>query len=215
MTGFIMRCCKSRLDLLIQTIMLAALCLCSTVALAEGITIIKADARLVEEGLQLSANFDVKLSYPVETALMSGVTLHFVSELAVNRSRWYWFDTDVTREEQIAKLSYNALTRQYRVTRGSLFQSFYDLSAALHVLGHQIAAPVPLSELDKGGGGYFSRLMKKGSDCCSAYARMRFDVSRLPKPLQVNALTNDDWKLESSVHRWEIDPALLQQVDEE
>lgn len=205
-----MRCCKNRLDLLFRSVLLIALCAGSAVAVAEGISITKAEARMTEGGLQLSANFDVKLSAPVETALMSGVTLHFVSELAVSRSRWYWFDTDVTREEQIARLSYNALTRQYRITRGSLFQSFHDLNAALRLLGYQVATPVPVSELDKGGGGYFSRMLKKGSDCCSAYARMRLDVSRLPKPLQVNALTNDDWKLESVEHQWEIDPAILQ-----
>lgn len=179
-------------------------------AAAEGINVARAEARLSEEGLVLSANYEVKLSAPVETALMSGVTLHFVSELAISRSRWYWFDTDVTWEEQVTRLSYNALTRQYRLARGALFQSFHDLDDALRVLGHQVATPVPLADLEKGGGGYFTRLLKKGSDCCTAYTRMRLDVSSLPKPLQVNALTNDDWKMESALHQWEVDPATLQ-----
>lgn len=204
-----MCCCSNRLEALFLSICMIGLCLCAPCAIADGITISKADARMTEEGLQLSADFDIKMSPPVETALMRGVTLHFVSELALNRSRWYWFDTDVAHEEQVARLSYNALTQQYRITRGSLFQSFQELKDALRVLGHQIAQPIPLDSLDKGGGGYFARMLKSGSECCSAYAQMRLDVSRLPKPLQVNALTDDDWKLESAEHRWIIDPEIL------
>ena len=178
------------------------------VAVAEGISISKAEARLTEEGYYLSADFDIQLSPPVETALNRGVTLYFVCEFAISRSRWYWMDTDISRDEQIAKLSFNALTRQYRISRGSLFQSFINLNDALHVLGHQIAPPVPLASLEKKGGGYFSQLFKKGSECCSAFAQMKLDVAQLPKPLQVNALTNEDWKLESEPHHWVIYPTM-------
>jgi len=185
---------------------LTGLWLFASAAVADGISISKAEARLTDEGYQLSADFDIQLSPMVETALKRGVTLYFVSELTINRSRWYWLDTDVAREEQTAKLSYNALTQQYRITHGSLFQSFHDLKDALNVLGHQTAAPVPVALLDKQGGGYFSRLLKKGSDCCSAFAQMRLDVTQLPKPLQVNALTNEDWNLKSEPYRWLIKP---------
>jgi hypothetical protein len=205
-----MHCCKNRLDSLLRSIVLTGLCLCTSAAVAEGISISKAEARLTDEGYQLSADYNIQLSPLVETALKHGVTLYFVSELTINRSRWYWLDTDVSRDEQTAKLSFNALTQQYRITHGSLFQSFLDLKDALHVLGHQTAAPVPLALLDKNGGGYFSRLLKKGSDCCSAFAQMRLDVTQLPKPLQVNALTNDDWNLKSEPYRWVIKPEVAE-----
>lgn len=201
-----MRCCTNKPDWLHRSIWVICLWMCASAACGEGIVISKAEARLTEEGYQLSADFDIQLSPTVETALKRGVTLYFVSELAINRSRWYWLDTDVARDEQVSKLSFNALTQQYRITHGTLFQSFYDLKDALHVLGHQTAPPVPLEMLDKEGGGYFSRLLKKGSDCCSAYARMRLDVTQLPKPLQVNAIASEDWNLESEPYRWEIQP---------
>jgi hypothetical protein len=206
MTGSFMRCYTNKLDSLFRSIILTGLWLCASAAVAEGISISKAEARLTEGGYQLSANFDIQLSPMVEMALKRGVTLYFVSELAINRSRWYWLDTDVARDEQTAKLSFNALTQQYRITRGSLFQSFYELEDALLVLGHQIAPPVPLALLDKDGGGFFSRMLKKGSDCCSAFAQMRLDVTQLPKPLQVNALTNEDWNLKSEPYRWILKP---------
>jgi hypothetical protein len=205
-----MRCCTNKLDWMQCSVWVIGLWLCASVAGAEGIGISKAEARLTEEGYQLSADFNIQLSQTVETALKRGVTLNFVSEFAINRSRWYWLDTDVSREEQVTKLSYNALTQQYRITRGSLFQSFQELKDALLVLGHQIAPPVPVALLEKEGGGYFSRLMKKGSNCCSAYAHMRLDVSLLPKPLQVNALTNEDWNLESAPYRWQIQPVKVE-----
>lgn len=201
-----MRCCTNKPDWLLQSICVICLWLCASAASAEGIFISQAEARLTEEGYQLSADFDIRLSHTVETALKRGVTLYFVSELAINRSRWYWLDTDVARHEQVAKLSFHALTQQYRITHGSLFQSFRELKDALQVLGHQSAPPVPLSMLDKQGGGFFARLLKRGSECCSAYARLRLDVTQLPKPLQVNALTNEDWNLESEPYRWEILP---------
>lgn len=201
-----MLCCTKKSDWLRRSICLIGLWLCASSVCAEGIFISKAEARLTDEGYQLSAVYNIQLSHTVETALTRGVTLYFVSELTINRSRWYWFDTDVVRDEQVAKLSYNALTQQYRITRGSLFQSFHELKEALQVLGHQTAPPVPLSMLDRQGGGFFTRLMKKGSDCCSAMAQMRLDVTQLPKPLQVNALTNEDWNLESKPYRWEVLP---------
>lgn len=201
-----MHCCTKKSDWLRRSISLIGLWLCASSVCAEGIFISKAEARLTDEGYQLSAVYDIQLSHTVETALTRGVTLYFVSELTINRSRWYWFDTDVVRDEQTAKLSYNALTQQYRITHGSLFQSFHELKDALQVLGHQTAPPVPLSMLDRQGGGFFTRLMKKGSDCCSAMAQMRLDVTQLPKPLQVNALTNEDWNLESKPYRWEVLP---------
>lgn len=201
-----MRCCTNKLDWLHRLAWVIGLCLCASAAIAEGISISKAEARLTDEGYQLTVDFDIQLSPLVETALKHGVTLYFVSELAINRSRWYWLDTDVARDEQSAKLSFNALTQQYRITHGSLFQSFNNLNDALNILGHQTSQPVPASLLDKNGGGYFSRLLKKGSDCCSAFAQMRLDVTQLPKPLQVNALTNEDWNFKSEPYRWEIKP---------
>lgn len=203
-----MRCCTNVFDFFYRSFLMTCLWLCAFTAAAEGIAINKAEARLAEEGYYLSADFDIQLPSPVETALNRGVTLYFVTEFAISRSRWYWMDTDIARDEQVAKLSFNALTQQYRISRGSLFQSFINLKDALHVLGHQVAPPVPLESLDKKGGGYFSRLFKKGSECCSAFVQMKLDITQLPKPLQVNALTNEDWKLESEPYRWDIQPTM-------
>ncbi len=204
-TGSIMRCCTKKIREFAKSICLIGLLFCAPQAIAEGIEIIKVEARLTEEGYLLSADFNISLPSPVEDALNRGVTLYFVSELSVQRSRWYWLDTDIESHEQTTKLSYNMLTRQYRISRGGLFQSFVELKDALRVLGHQTAPPIATSLLDNTDGGYISRWTKKGSQI-SAYASMRLDMTQLPKPIQVNALTNDQWNVESKRYHWDISP---------
>jgi hypothetical protein len=163
-------------------------------AFADGISINKAEARLTEEGYQLKADFNINLNASVQQALSHGVAIYFVSEFSLTRSRWYWFDEQIAESEQITKLYYNVLTRQYRISHGTLFQSFQTLEEALGVLERQSSLPIA-PEL----------LTKKGAYL--AGARLRLDIDQLPKLLQVNALTGKDWDLDSAWYRWVINPA--------
>jgi len=198
-----MRCCKNQ-PRPFQFILAALLWLCLSTGYAEGIDVRKADARFSDESYQLSADFDIRLKFAVEQALEQGVPLYFISEFSLTHPRWYWLDEAVTQSEQILKLSYNSLTRQYRITRGALFQNFASLDDALHIIGHPSAAPIP-AELFKGGGYISEKLLKKDNNYVAA-VRLRLDVTQLPKPLQVNALTGDDWNLDSDWYRWFVRP---------
>jgi len=176
-----------------------------SVACAEGIAMRKAEARFSDGSYQLSADFDISLNFVVEQALTRGVSLYFINEFTLTRSRWYWMDEVVAQSDQTIKLSYNNLTRQYRITRGSLFQNFASMDDALHIIRHQSAAPIP-GDLLKGGGGYIAEKLLKKDNSYIAAVRMRLDVTQLPKPLQVNALTGDDWNLDSDWYRWIVRP---------
>lgn len=200
-----MRCCARLIKPLLQGMLASCLLLAALPAAAEGIEIRKAEARLTGEGYLLSADFDIQLPPEVEEALMRGVTLYFESEISVHRSRWYWLDTEIASFIQTSKLSFNTLTQQYRITRGGLYQSFQTLPEALHVLGRQVAPPIEMSRLDRSGEGYFSRLLKKNSQI-GVVARMALDITQLPKPMQMNALTSDQWKVESARFHWDISP---------
>jgi hypothetical protein len=202
-----MRCCKKTLNSLCKLALLLSLYICTSVASAEGIVVAKAEVRTVDEGYEISADFKITLPPAVAEALKRGVALNFLSELTLTRSRWYWLDTAVIENEQTTKLSYNALTRQYRISRGTLFQGFSNLESALQVLGHQATIAVPVAEITEGRG-YVARLLKSESQYV-AFAQMRLDISQLPKPLQVNALTNSEWRLESERYSWpvQIDPS--------
>lgn len=169
-------------------------------ASADGITVRKAEVRMAEEGYQLAANFEVKLTPLVEQALTHGITLNFVSEFSLTRSRWYWFNEVASKTEQTTKLTYSALTQQYRIKRGTLFQTFSNLEDALRALGNQYSNTIPAELLNKNNG-YIASLFTDNAKY-TASARMKLDVSQLPKPLQVNALIGDEWKLDSDGYSW-------------
>jgi len=186
-----MRCCTRLLDLLLRVALLAWLCVAT--AHAQGVSVGKADTRAGEEGYQLAVNYDVSLTYVVEQALSRGIPLYFVAEFSVVRTRWYWLDDEVFHGEQVTRLSYNVLTRQYRLSRGALFQNFATLESALSILSRQSSTAIPAEALAKDGN-YI------------AAARLRLDISQLPRLLQVNALTGKDWTLDSDWYRWVMRP---------
>lgn len=185
-------------------LLFSALCPLSPVS-AEGIAVRKAEAYFSDGGYQISADFDVSLNPVVEQALTQGVPLYFVTEFTLTRPRWYWLDETVAQNEQTIRLSYSSLTSQYRITRGSLFQNFASLGDALGIVRRPSAPPIPAELLNAGGGFLAEKLLKKENSYVAS-VRMRLDVTQLPKPLQVNALTNNDWNLDSDWHRWVVRP---------
>jgi hypothetical protein len=214
MTVFFMRYCKNNHNFMYSLLVaLAIILLSSAAASADGIAVRKAEIRVTEEGYQLAANFDIRLTLLLEQALTHGITLNFVSEFTLTRSRWYWLDEVASNTEKTTKLSYSALTQQYRIKRGTLFQNFANLDDALRALGNQSSNPMP-AELFNKSSGYIATLLKNNSNY-TAFARMRLDVSQLPKPLQVNALTSDEWKLDSEGYSWMLAPAEIAQARKE
>ncbi len=196
-----MLCCKKiklpgilqrSLGLLLHSTLLVLLFI--TTVQAEGISVNKAEMRLNEDGYQLTASYDIKLTFAAQQALTRGVTLYFVGDFLLTRSRWYWLDEKIFQGEQTVKLSYNVLTRQYRLSRGTLFQSFASFEDALNILARQSSAIIP-AELIKRDSSYIVE------------TRLRLDVTHLPLPLQVNAMTGKDWTLDSEWYRWMVRPA--------
>lgn len=165
----------------------------SSAACAGNISVNKAEASFTGNSYQLSVDFNIRLNSVISQALTRGVPLYFVSEFTLTRPRWYWLDEVVAQSGLTVRLSYNSLTQQYRITRGSLYQNFSSLDEVLRVLSHQSALPIPAA------------LLKQGEDHVAA-ARLWLDTSLLPKPLQVNALTDDDWNLDSGWYRWTVRP---------
>lgn len=168
----------------------------SAAAFADGIDVNRAEMRQSEDGYQLAADFDVNFSFQVQQALSLGVPLYFVGDFTLTRSRWYWLDEQVFQSEQSVKLSYNVLTRQYRISRGSLFQNFSSLEEMLRILARQNSSYIP------------AETMKKDGNYIAA-VRLRLDTKQLPKLMQVNVLTSKDWDLDSGWYRWMLRPAEL------
>lgn len=163
-------------------------------ARAEGILARSAELEAGEEGYSLNAGFSVQLTPTLEDALGKGISLYFVAEFELVRPRWYWLDERIAEFQRYTKLNYNALTRQYRLSSGSLYQNFDSLQDALKVMGRVRSHPLLNQDA-----------LRKGAQYHAA-VRMRLDVSQLPKPLQMSALTSSDWSLESEWLRWRVSP---------
>ncbi|MDR0672535.1 MAG: DUF4390 domain-containing protein [Zoogloeaceae bacterium] len=179
-------------------LLFALLCLLSFVfclpspARAAGVEALRQELTAMEPGgYALSADFRVDFNARLEEAVAHGVPLVFELEFRLERPRWYWTDETIARKRQAWRLSYHALTRQYRLSIGALHQSFATLEDAIQVFSHVRRWQVLEANL-KPGSRYAASL------------RLRLDVSQLPKPFQVSAFTNRDWSLDSGWQEWDF-----------
>jgi hypothetical protein len=177
--------------------LLLVLLLCPLGAFAaqpHGIEVRRAVVVPTEEAYVLDADIDITLSAPLEDALHKGIPLYFLLEFELVRSRWYWFNDKAVTLQQQYRLTYNALTRQYRVGVGAFYQNFVTLSEALQFLSKVRRR----EELD-------SSALNRGS-VYMAGLRLRLDTSQLPRPFNLNALGSREWSLGSEWYRWTVTP---------
>ena len=164
---------------------LMALSVFSTNASAEGIKIKSFELEKVDNDWLLNAAFQIELSAGLEDAVQKGVVLYFLTEFDLTRSRWYWFDEKPILTQRQTRLSYQPLTQQYRIASEGFTFSATTISEALQAVG-SIGGwrVVDGNQLDAG-------------KSYTAAIRMTLDLSKLPKPFQVNALNNRDWNVSS------------------
>ena len=182
-----MRCCEKLFRAIFCS---AALLLTALTTQAAEISIRNPQLEANEDGYALSADMNINFNTRLEEAVNRGIVLFFAADFELTRSRWYWLDEQVVRRSKIFRLSYHALTRQYRVSKGALHQSFDSLDDALHLIGRLQGWPVVDAGLLRPGGSYVASL------------RLRLDVTQLPKPFQLSAMSNRDWTLESEWQQW-------------
>ena len=149
-----------------------------------------------KSGLYLSATVEFDLPRSVEDALLRGIALYFVTDFTLERHRWYWLDKTQSETSLISRLSYSPLTRQYRVSRGGLSQSFDSLRDALDVIkvitDWRVSDKASLSEPEN----------------YQAEVRFRLDTQQLPLPMQVS-IGNNDWNLSSDWQTIVLDQCVI------
>ncbi len=163
-------------------------------AVADEIDVTRATLENGDEGFTLSADFELELSGRLEDALSKGVPLHFLFEFECTRPRWYWIDERLVVARQTMRLSFHALTRTYRLSSGTLTQSFATLAEAMRTLTRVRGWLV------------IERDRLRADTPYLAAVRMRLDTAQLPKPFQVSALANREWTLTSPWRRWSFVP---------
>jgi hypothetical protein len=170
--------------------LVALACAASLCARADEIEVVDARLAASEEGLLLSADFSFEFNERLQEAVSNGVTLYFVVEFELTRPRWWWFDENTAQRRTQWRLSYHALTRQYRLSTGALHQNFASLDQALDVMRRLRNWQVLERSVPLRGTSY------------EVAVRMRLDTAQLPRPLQVSALTNRELHLESPWRRF-------------
>jgi hypothetical protein len=163
--------------------LLIALLLPGAALQAEGIELTTLNLVRSEEGLLLDYSTRFELPAAVEDALLKGVPLYFVAEAVVYRPRWYWRDKPVSRVVRNWRLSWQPLTRRYRLNLGSV-SDYYDtvadaLGAIQRASSWKLASAAALSDDD----GLYLEF------------NLRLDTAQLPRPLQIGFGGLADWEL--------------------
>ena len=171
-------------------------------ALAAGTTLeVERDA----DGVYLSATLAFALPRAVEDALEKGIPINFIAEADLVRERWYWLDRQVAAVHRYLRVSYQPLTRRWRlsvsstpfdptglgVSVGQTYDQLSEVLAALQRIARwKVADAAELND----------------HQAYRLQFRFQLDTSQLPRPLQIGALGRSDWTL--SVARSERVPAL-------
>jgi len=194
MTVSITHCWKKRFER--ACVLLGCLCFLGFPSAAWAGSIEPQSAALVadETGQSVTAGFAVTLGPRLEDAVGRSVPLHFRFEFDLTRKRRYWIDEHIAGRMINYRLSYQALTRQYRLSVGSLHQNFETLDEALRTLGRVGRLHI----VDK------AALLT--GETYTAAVRLSLDHTQLPKPLQIDALADPDWRLETKTLRWDFVP---------
>ncbi|AUM01323.1 DUF4390 domain-containing protein [Zoogloeaceae bacteirum Par-f-2] len=189
MTAFITPCCTNGAERSIRRLLVALLWLPAWL-LANDTALRHAEIKLQDDAYVVNAEIDVELNPRLTEAVNHGVSLYFVTELRVERPRWYWFDEVVIERRLNYRISYHAITRSYRLSLGSFHQSFDTLDDALRIMRRvrnwEVAERAALID----------------GESYEASLRFRLDTAQLPKPFQVTAIGSSDWNLSTDWLKW-------------
>lgn len=170
-----------------------ALALCLTAAgpaRAETIAVQRASLQSDGSGWSLDARFEFELNSNLEDAVNKGIPVYFTTDFELSRPRWYWFDEQPVSVSQSIRLSFQPLTREYRVSTGGLQLGFASLNEALSVIKHVTSWHV------------IDRNQVHAGETYTASVRMQLDIALMPKPFQIDAVNNRDWNLASDWKRF-------------
>ena len=165
----------------------------NSLALATELTQLKVER--VEDGVYLSALVQFDLPPVVEDALIKGIPMFFVVEADLYQSRWYWTDRRVVSAARTLRLSFQPLTRRWRVNIVTgLINSASGLRASLNQ--NYESLPEALSAVQR-----LSRwkIAENTDSVLDGVHKLEFsfnmDLSQLPRPFQIGIAGQKDWTI--------------------
>ena len=142
----------------------------------------------------LNADFRLSMPQQLQDAINHGTPVSFQVEFNINRPRWYWSNENLASTSREQRISFNSLTREYRVSSGSDQYRYNTLNEALlnvsRVSQWRVLWPTD----------YTSGEPLEGS------VRIYLNTSKLPRTYQLNSLTNQGWGLNSGWYTFNFTP---------
>jgi hypothetical protein len=147
-----------------------------------------------DDGIYVNGNLEFELSAGLEDALTRGMPLTFVLQAEVMRERWYWYDKSISLTERYYRLTYQPLSRRWRlhasstpvvntglgVTLGNSYDSLRDAMQAMQKISRWRVADLGILQKD----------VRQRLDL-----RFRLDLSQLPQALQFGNQSSNDWNV--------------------
>lgn len=172
-------------------------CLCLWMMLLSGLAqannpraaVVRIDPLVQQGQLSMDIDIDMALSQSMKAALERGVPLTFSIEVEISEPRWWWFDKSLVDARLTRRISFNTLTRQWRVSIGDLGFAVSSYEQALDMVRRVrgwMVAPIDRFDLDTTYAGQ---------------VRITLDTTQLSRPLQLDASKRSDWTL---VSPWKI-----------
>ncbi|MGV3571940.1 MAG: DUF4390 domain-containing protein [Ramlibacter sp.] len=190
----------------LAALLLALACIGAGPVLAQGSApdVTQLQVERTDEGLVLSATVRFELPTVIDDALAKGIPMFFVAEASVFRDRWYWYDKRIAGATRHMRLSYQPLTRRWRlqVSSSPIGSSGLVLGQNFDSREEALAAVQRISRW---------RITDPGEvDPESAHNvqfRFRLDLSQLPRPFQIGAVGQSEWSIQAvRVHRLLAEP---------
>ncbi|MCX7255321.1 MAG: DUF4390 domain-containing protein [Polaromonas sp.] len=148
-----------------------------------------------DDGIYLSALVRFELSAVVEDALLKGIPAFFVIEADIYRDLWYWRNPRVASAARTLRLSYQPLTRRWRVNIvPGLISGSTGLRATLSQ--HYDTLPEALSAVQRVARWRIAEASELDPDAPYLLSlNFRLDLSQLPRPFQIGVAGQRDWTI--------------------
>lgn len=149
------------------------------------------------EGLVLFATVHLALPAAVEDALSKGVAMVFLAEADLVRHRWYWSDQKVATAQRHMRLAFHPLTRRWRLNIASGPLSSNSLGLTLNLNFDSLDEA--MSSMQRISGWKIADASVIDNDATHKVEfRFSLDTSQLPRPFQIGAFGQSDWKVGAS-----------------
>jgi Leucine-rich repeat (LRR) protein len=184
--------CLKKIKLSIFFSLWMALFFPSSIVAADNSLIIKtAEINSQFEAYFLNADFDLSFNDDLDEAIRKGIPINFVIEFELKKPRKYWFDEEVAKKTKEILLSYHALSKQFILTESeNRLIAFDNLTQAKNELKRIKNWRI------------FDKSQIDDTEKYSAYLLVKLDQTKLPKQLQADITSNQEWQLASKQFQW-------------